>query len=134
VASGWDGELLLGGIVLLGAAGGFMNSSAGLGGPPVSLYAVNAGWTIHEFVPNALFYGVIVNAFSVATNGLPRLTTDTWAVAVAGLTVGALIGRALAGRVPEQRARLLVLLLALAGGASTLLKGVWGLGITWSWK
>jgi uncharacterized protein len=111
-----------------GAAGGFMNASAGLGGPPVSLYAVNAGWTIREFVPNALFYGVIVNAFSVATNGLPRLTSDTWAVAVAGLTVGAFIGRTLAGRVPEQRARLLVLLLALVGGLSTLLKGAWGLG------
>ena len=110
-----------------GAAGGFMNASAGLGGPPVSLYAVNAGWTIHEFVPNALFYGVVVNAFSIATNGLPGLSPGTWTVAVAALTVGAVIGRTLAGRVSEPGARRLVLLLALVGGVSTLVKGVWGL-------
>jgi uncharacterized membrane protein YfcA len=106
-----------------GAAGGFMNASAGLGGPPVSLYAVNAGWTIREFVPNALFYGVVVNIFSVATNGVPSLGGGTWAAAVAGLTGGAIIGRALSGRVPEHRARTLVLLLALTGGITTLLKG-----------
>ncbi|MEU4603552.1 sulfite exporter TauE/SafE family protein [Kribbella sp. NPDC023972] len=109
-----------------GAAGGFMNASAGLGGPPVSLYAVNAGWTIREFVPNALFYGVLVNIFSVATNGVPRLSGGTWAAAVAGLTGGAIIGRALSGRVPEHRARMLVLLLALTGGISTLFKGALG--------
>jgi uncharacterized membrane protein YfcA len=107
-----------------GAAGGFMNASAGLGGPPVSLYAVNAGWTIREFVPNALFYGVVVNVFSVATNGVPHLNGGTWVAAFTGLTAGAVIGRALTGRVPEHRARLLVLLLALLGGISTLVKGV----------
>jgi hypothetical protein len=52
------------GAVVAGAAGGFMNSAAGVGGPPISLYAVNAGWTVREFVPNARFYSVIVNAFS----------------------------------------------------------------------
>ncbi|TVZ77742.1 hypothetical protein FB157_13748 [Streptomyces sp. BK340] len=103
-----------------------MNSAAG-GGPPVSLYAVNAGWTVREFVPNAQFHGVLVNAFSVAANGTPRLgTAQWWGAAVAAMTTGALLGRALAGRVPEPRARLLVLLLALAGGATTLAKGLWG--------
>lgn len=109
-----------------GAAGGFMNASAGLGGPPVSLYAVNAGWTIREFVPNALFYGVVVNIFSVLTNGVPRLDGGTWIAAAAGLTGGAIIGKALSGRVPEHRARLLVLLLALLGGITTLVKGALG--------
>lgn len=41
------------GAVAAGAVGGFMNSAAGVGGPPVSLYAVNAGWTVRELVPNA---------------------------------------------------------------------------------
>jgi uncharacterized membrane protein YfcA len=104
-----------------------MNSAAGLGGPPISLYAVNAGWTVREFVPNALFYGAIVNVFSVATNGVPRLGTSRWIAAVVGLAVGALIGRALAGRVPERQARLFVLLLAFTGGVSTLIKGLLGL-------
>ncbi|MET9380979.1 sulfite exporter TauE/SafE family protein [Streptomyces sp. NPDC002928] len=115
------------GAVAAGAVGGFMNSAAGVGGPPVSLYAVNAGWTVREFVPNAQFYGVVVNAFSVAANGVPQLSAPRWASAVAAMVAGGLIGRGLARRIPEKRARLLVLLLALAGGVTTLGKGMWGL-------
>jgi uncharacterized membrane protein YfcA len=115
------------GAVAAGAAGGFMNSAAGVGGPPVSLYAVNAGWTVREFVPNAQFYGVVVNAISVAANGVPRLGASVWALSVAAMAVGAGIGKVLAERVPEERARMLVLLLALGGGLSTLGKGLWGL-------
>ncbi|MEU6599902.1 sulfite exporter TauE/SafE family protein [Streptomyces flaveolus] len=115
------------GAVTAGAVGGFMNSAAGVGGPPVSLYAVNAEWSVAEFVPNAQFYGVLVNAVSVASNGTPALSAPVWGLAAGAMTAGALIGRRLAGRVPEDRARLLVLLLALAGGACTLGKGLWGL-------
>lgn len=116
------------GAVGAGALGGFMNSAAGVGGPPISLYALNAGWTVREFVPNAQFYGVVVNVVSVASNGVPGLAASVWALAAGAMAVGALAGRALAGRVPEERARLLVLLLALGGGLSTLGKGLWGLG------
>ncbi|MFJ8108836.1 TSUP family transporter [Streptomyces sp. NPDC096132] len=115
------------GAIAAGAAGGFMNAAAGVGGPPVSLYAVNAGWTVREFVPNAMFYGVFVNAFSVAANGLPSLTGGQWASVTVAMAAGAALGRSLAGRLPEPRARLLVLGLALAGGVTAVVKGVWGL-------
>ncbi|MER6421381.1 sulfite exporter TauE/SafE family protein [Streptomyces sp. NPDC001137] len=115
------------GAVAAGAVGGLMNSAAGVGGPPVSLYAVNAGWTVREFVPNAQFYGVVVNAFSVAANGVPELGGARWGWVVAAMAVGAVIGRGLAERIPEGRARLLVLGLALAGGVTAVGKGVWGL-------
>ncbi|MEU0600031.1 sulfite exporter TauE/SafE family protein [Streptomyces sp. NPDC006393] len=112
------------GAVAAGAAGGFMNASAGLGGPPLSLYAMNAGWTVHEFVPNAQFYGIVVNVFSIAANGVPRLGSTGWVTALAAMAMGAVVGRVLAERVPEGRARQLVLLLALAGGLSSLAKGL----------
>ncbi|MFJ2233529.1 TSUP family transporter [Streptomyces sp. NPDC087859] len=115
------------GAVAAGAAGGFMNAAAGVGGPPVSLYALNAGWTVREFVPNAMFYGVVVNAFSVAANGVPELSGARWGWVVVAMTVGGLIGRGLASRIPEKRARLLVLLLALTGGITAVGKGMWGL-------
>jgi uncharacterized protein len=115
------------GALAAGAASGFMNSSAGVGGPAVSLYAVNAGWTVREFVPNAHLQGVVVNVFSIAGRGMPHLTTSRWTLAAAGLIAGAVIGRALADRVPESRARPMVLLLALAGGLTTLGKGLSGL-------
>ncbi|MFI7408640.1 TSUP family transporter [Streptomyces sp. NPDC049627] len=115
------------GAVVAGAAGGFMNSAAGVGGPPVSLYALNAGWTVREFVPNAMFYGVVVNAFSVASNGVPELGGAQWALVVGAMAAGGLIGRGLASRIPEKRARLLVLLLALTGGVTAVGKGLWGM-------
>ncbi|MFF4658054.1 TSUP family transporter [Streptomyces sp. NPDC001381] len=115
------------GAVVAGAAGGFMNAAAGVGGPPVSLYAVNADWTVREFVPNAQFYGVVVNAFSVAANGTPALTGPQWASVAAALTAGALLGGTLAGRLPEPCARLLILALSLTGGFSAMAKGLWGL-------
>ncbi|WP_279571302.1 sulfite exporter TauE/SafE family protein [Streptomyces hainanensis] len=115
----------VGGALTAGAAGGFMNASAGVGGPPVSLYAMNAGWSVREFVPNAQFYGIVVNVFSVAANGLPELGGGrVWWLAGAALAVGSVLGRALTERVPERRARHLVLSLALTGGVTTLVKGL----------
>ncbi|MFI0237906.1 sulfite exporter TauE/SafE family protein [Streptomyces sp. NPDC016845] len=111
------------GAVGTGAVGGFMNAAAGVGGPPVSLYALNAGWTVREFVPNAQFYGFFVNVFSVAANGVPRLGGVQWVCVGVAMTAGMLIGRALADRTPDRRARALVLVLALGGGVTTLLKG-----------
>ena len=116
-----------GGALAAGAASGFMNSSAGVGGPALSLYAVNADWTAREFVPNAQFYGVVVNALSVAVKGLPNLPPARWVLVGAGIATGAVIGKALAERVPERWARLIVLLLSLAGGLTTLAKGLSGL-------
>ncbi|MEV3853190.1 TSUP family transporter [Streptomyces sp. NPDC050095] len=116
-----------GGALAAGGAGGFMNAAAGVGGPPMSLYGVNAGWSMREFVPNAQFYGVVVNVVSVAAGGLPDLTPRAWAVAGSALAAGALAGRCLAGRVPDRGVRRMVLGLAVMGGAVAVAKGLWGL-------
>jgi uncharacterized membrane protein YfcA len=115
------------GALTAGATGGFMNTAAGLGGPPVSLYAVNANWTIREFVPNALFYGAVVNVFSLVTRGVPPLAGDEWVVSGLGLSLGAVLGGVLARWVPDRGARLLVLSLAIAGGIVTIVKGMLGM-------
>lgn len=112
------------GAVTAGAMGGFMNSAAGVGGPPYSLYALNAGWPIEDFVPNAQFYGIAVNVFSVAVNGVPRLSGSAWAVTAAAMVAGALIGRVLASGLRERGVRRLIFALALAGGCSVLIKGL----------
>ncbi|MFH8385041.1 TSUP family transporter [Kitasatospora sp. NPDC018058] len=117
----------VGGALVAGATSGFMNSAAGVGGPAMSLYAVNSGWKAREFVPNAQLYGVVVNAFSLATKGLPALSASSWGLVAVALAGGAAVGRLLAARVPEHRARVVVLGLALAGGLTTLVKGVSGL-------
>ncbi|GAA4679187.1 sulfite exporter TauE/SafE family protein [Streptomyces chumphonensis] len=115
------------GAVTAGAASGFMNSSAGLGGPAVSLYAVNAGWSARAFVPNAQFYGLVVNVFSIAAKGPPALSGGAWLVAGATLGAGLVVGHLVAARTPEGRARRVILALALGGGLVTLAKGLWQL-------
>ncbi|POX57359.1 hypothetical protein C3489_01225 [Streptomyces sp. Ru71] len=112
------------GAVTAGAVGGFMNSAAGVGGPPYSLYALNAGWPLPAFVPNAQFYGIAVNVFSVAAHGVPRLSGSAWGVTVAAMVAGILIGRALAPRARERETRRFICALSLAGGLSVLVKGL----------
>ncbi|MDK1474437.1 sulfite exporter TauE/SafE family protein [Streptomyces sp. 549] len=113
-----------GGAAAAGAASGFLNSSAGLGGPAVSLYAVNAGWTAREFLPNAQFYGLLVNLFSLAAKGVPHLPAPAWALSAAAMAVGLVAGHLLAARTPEHRARQVVLGLAMGGGLLTATKGL----------
>ena len=113
------------GAVAAGAASGFMNSAAGTGGPALSLYAVNAGWTAREFVPNAQFYGLVVNLMSVAAKGVPHLARPAWLLVAVTMAAGILIGGALAARTPEKGTRRIILGLALAGGVATAGKGVW---------
>ncbi|MER5650562.1 hypothetical protein [Streptosporangium sp. NPDC002524] len=69
-----------------------------------------------------------MNALSVAAKGLPQLTAPIWLLVAAMIATGSVIGAALAQRVPERPARLLiVLLLALTGGLTTLGEGLWSL-------
>lgn len=114
-----------GGAVAAGAASGFMNASAGIGGPALSLYAINAGWKAREFVPNAQFYGLVVNLLSVGAKGLPGLPGQAWLLCAVTLVCGMLAGHFLGARTPERGARFLLLTLAMAGGVVTTVKGVW---------
>ncbi|MFG2356855.1 TSUP family transporter [Streptomyces sp. NPDC048521] len=116
------------GALIAGGASGFMNAAAGVGGPALSLYAANADWPARHFVPNALFYGVVLNVFSVAANGLPTLTGPAWLLTGAGLVAGTLTGETLARRMPQTRLAHAVMLLSLAGGLTTLVRGLWQLG------
>jgi uncharacterized membrane protein YfcA len=102
-----------------------MNAAAGVGGPALSLYAMNADWPVRQFVPNALFYGVVVNSLSVAGNGLPGLRASAWLLAAFGIGAGAAVGSILAHRVPQDWGRCAVLLLSLSGGLIILARGLW---------
>ncbi|MFG2692628.1 TSUP family transporter [Kitasatospora sp. NPDC048407] len=112
------------GAVAAGAAGGLLNAAAGVGGPAVSLYAANCGWSAREFLPNAQFFGLAVNAMSLTTKGVPTLSGAQWTVAAGAVAAGSAVGHLLSGRVPDRPLRRLVLGLALAGGLLTLAKGL----------
>lgn len=112
------------GAVTAGAASGFMNVTAGVGGPAITLYAISTGWQHRAFVATVQLYFALLNAGSLLVKGWPQLPPSAWAVAALALTVGMLAGHRLAAVVPPQRARAAVVALALAGSALTVGKGL----------
>jgi len=108
-----------------GAASGFMNVTAGVAGPAVTLYARATRWEHHSFVGTIQLYFAVVNSGSlVAKGGLPAVSWGQFLACGLGLAVGAALGRVLSRQVPVVRAGQIMLGCAFAGGLATIAKGV----------
>jgi uncharacterized membrane protein YfcA len=112
------------GAVTAGVMSGFMNVTAGVGGPAISLYGLSTGWAHHSFVATVQLYSVLLNAASITAKGWPTLTPSTWIVAAGSLAAGTAAGHRLARRVSPDRARRLVAGLAILGSAATVGKAL----------
>ena len=107
-----------------GAVSATMNVIAGLSGPSVAMYGLNAGWTPTELRPTLQTYFLVLNAVAVASLGPVR--PPGWlalAIAVAVLA-GLWLGRLAAVRVPAARFRAVVLSVVAAGGAFAVVRGL----------
>jgi uncharacterized membrane protein YfcA len=110
-----------------GAAGlisGFMNATAGVGGPAITLYALSISWEQTSFYASMQIYLAALNFASFITKGAPHLPLSALLVVIVMLAGGFWSGRYVARIVPLALARKLVVLLALAGSAATLIKGL----------
>ncbi len=117
-----------GGAVAAGAASGFMNVTAGVGGPAIVLYAVSTAWEHRRFLATFQAYTVVVSVASMlAKGGLPRVSSAQLLLCLAGLAAGLAGGQVLSGRVDHESARRLAIGLALVSAVATVLKGV----LTW---
>lgn len=112
------------GAIGAGAASGFMNVTAGVGGPAMVLYAVSTKWDHRRFVATFQFYSVMVNLASLLSKGRPQLPFSAFVVSVGALAVGLFLGELLSRRIPAEQAGRAVILLAMAGALATVLKGV----------
>lgn len=112
------------GAVLTGAVSGTMTAVAGIGGPPVALYALNAGWPTEQMAPTFQAFFLAINAVALATLGLPRPTLRFALWCLAALVLGALVGRQVAKRLDHEAARRIVLGLAFASGCVALVRGL----------
>ena len=111
--------------ITAGAASGFMNVTAGVGGPAITIYAVATRWEHTEFVATVQLYFALLNAGSLAfKGGFPRVGTPALLVAFAALAAGTLVGQRLNRSISAQRARQTVLVLAAAGSIATIVKGL----------
>lgn len=116
-----------GGMISAGFLAGFLNFTAGVGGPPVVLYALSIDWRHDRFVATSQLFFVGLNAASLVGHGLPTVPGRALVLAIACVLVGNAIGNGLARRVSPQAARLLVIIVALGGSLATVAKGIWAL-------
>ncbi|TDE88566.1 sulfite exporter TauE/SafE family protein [Occultella glacieicola] len=117
-------------MLLLGGASGFMNVTAGVGGPALSVYGVVSRWSQLSFAatlqPLFLVMGLV--SLGVKWAGEPAafatLGWPIWLGVAAAVLVGLALGTGLARWVGPGTARVVVIVMAYAGGVATLLRGL----------
>lgn len=120
-------------LFLTGAASGFGSVAAGIGGPPVAVYAVVSGWDPKKFAATAQPF-FAVNALAALTAKLlladasfPALDVWQWVLLMVAIVGGLAVGEVLAPRVSASATRRVLVVLAYVGGLATLTRGLMGL-------
>jgi uncharacterized membrane protein YfcA len=103
----------------VGAASGAMNVTAGIGGPPIALFAVNAGWSPEIARPTMQLFFLGINAVALTTLGMPD---ELPLGSVAAVAIGLLVGRLALQRVPDGGIKRLTLALAAIGSVLAILR------------
>lgn len=113
------------GAVLAGAASGAMNVATSVGGPPVAMYAVNAGWPSATYRPTIQAYFLGINVASLAVRGLPDVP-EPGLLPVLGVAMlaGWVTGARWARRINDDAVRRALLAVAAAGGSVAVLRGL----------
>ncbi|MDQ1516146.1 MAG: uncharacterized protein QOE80_1976 [Actinomycetota bacterium] len=109
------------GAAVVGLLSGAMNTVAGISGPPVVLFALNARWPPERVRPTMQLFFLGLNALTLASLGPPpRLPPGL----VIGFAAGWLAARRFGHRASLPAVQKGTLLLAAAGGAVALARGL----------
>jgi uncharacterized membrane protein YfcA len=122
LAFGFRSERLTGttGAVVAGITSSAMTVLAAIGGPPVALYAMNAGWEASRARATLQTIFLPLSVVAVLALGVPRWQAAVCLPALAGLCAGLVIGAFAVRYVGPRVARVVTLTLA-AISATTLL-------------
>ena len=125
LATGRELRLLSGrrGAATAGVASAAMNAVAGMSGPPVVLYAVNAGWRPACARPTLQLYFLCLNGAALAVLGWPAHIPVGLVPSVAA---GVVLGARLARRPSDALVRRATLLAAGAGSLLAVARGLIG--------
>jgi hypothetical protein len=107
------------GAIVVAVISAAMNVLAGIGGPPIAMYTLNADWPSSALRATLQAYFLGLNVIAVIVLGLPDLSPLPWL----GLVVGWIAGLAILKRIPDGVVRPLVLLLAGVGGVLAITRG-----------
>ncbi len=102
------------------------NVVSGVAGPPLVLWAANAGWPPDRAVATLQVFFLGNNAVALAALGLPDVGGGLVAGCLAALAAGAALGRLVARRLEAAAARRVTLALAAAGGGGILAGAAFG--------
>ena len=114
------------GMVAAGAVSAAMNTTSGIGGPAVAMYALNAGWPAERSRPTLQVYFLGLNAIALLALGPvwphPAPAAALGLALAGGLVAGVLVAARLDAAVVARA----VVALALAGGTAALVRGLAG--------
>lgn len=117
-----------------GAAGGFMNTLAGIAGPAITVYAQASRWPQKSFAATLQPLFFVAGAVSLAAKEIsasePMVTTAPWylwPIGLVAMTVGLQLGTRIAKRTDVRKARRIALIIASTGAAVTLVRGLAGM-------
>jgi hypothetical protein len=108
------------GAVAAGVSSAVLNVVGGVGGPPVGMYAANAGWGPAQTRATLQFFFLVQNVVTALIIGV---VGPSWWM-FAALLAGTVLGVAISGHIPQRAARISVLLVAALGGASLVVTNV----------
>lgn len=117
-------------ILTAGLTSGAMSAAAGVGGPALSALALLTRWEQRSFAATIQPVFIAVSTSSVIMKlvfdhgAWPSLDTTTWALILAALVAGQVLGEWLSRIVPVGAARVGMLSLAFLGGALTIARGM----------
>lgn len=110
--------------LLPGVISGFMNSTAGLGGPAMVVHARAVGWLHRSFVASMQFYFIIINVVSVTLKGGPIVSPGMLGVALSCLGMGVLVGHFIRNFVPVGVFALATVAIAMIGSGVVGIRGL----------
>jgi len=108
------------GAIATGIASAVLNVVGGVGGPPLGIYASNAGWEPQGSRATLQFFFLVQGVVTALVIGFEA---PPWTL-LAALLVGGGAGALVAGRIPAGAARTAVLVVAALGGASLVVANV----------
>ncbi|MCA0438490.1 MAG: sulfite exporter TauE/SafE family protein [Austwickia sp.] len=111
--------------VATGLISGFLNTSAGVGGPALAVYTRSIGWPRAPFAATATVIFCIQGVAAILLKERwPSVGMGGWAVLAAAAVVGLVAGGVLHGRLDDRSAMRTVMTLALAGTVLALAKAL----------
>ena len=120
-----------GAVVVSGAVAGFMNTTSGVAGPAMAVYAVASRWDQRSFAATLQPIFLLANTASVVTKVAVGATPAaglvpawTWVVLCAAVPFGIGAGSAVSGRVSLGTARRVAIAVAATGGLVALVRGL----------